>query len=690
MNRMTERYAHSPKWQILALAVLIPHAVFAQEELSFAEKLASLFPEGIDPLLFLGGIMLVLLLLLLLFALRSEKKAKRLKSISTELDQTRQRLLETQQILKETESNFKANSRHHKDTLNNAQIGIFQMDASGKCIYINQALQEISGLYPKKALRDGLLPAIHPEDRDRFNREWKKFIESRQVNITIPFRFLRSKDKTTPVLCRANKLFDPRKNVEGYVGWISDLTQEKKMLVEQETRSRRYIRFIQEAVGGYFHLSPDEPVPLVSSPHQMAKSIMLSMSLENCNEDFADLYDLPPKKLRGSTIDSMQGGCGPFKNVESIQKFIEAGYKWTSMELIRQDTHGNRIYMLCDVIGQIENDHLVGIWGTLRNISKERYEKSELSLQLRLLRRILDTLPVDIFAKDVRCKYLYANQKLSTRTGIPREDWHGKTINQLIQKAPKDYDRTAFKVMKTGQLIREEHLCEIGKDPEWKETIQIPLISDEGIVEGLAGLSINIDARKEKEKELQKQHHILEEQIKRLEERLRKQKTKLEKEAHKHTKWEEEIHKIEGTYSQLDGEIAKRKKLETLLETTRNELGKYRKEFGEEHSRREQIESHLKKARTLMENTRMRVANLTTKLNKEISTRKTLERQLAEKTAELEKCKKHSTDSSQPKSEPLKTQLSELQQTDEDLGNKLEAIQKALHHGGSNEEGSKK
>jgi len=619
-RRATQGYGTRHAMQAIVLA-MVPAVSMAQ-----GRQLAAAFPVEMSMTAFLiiGGLLVLSIILFFVFQKRFNSTHQELTDLATELDNTRQRLAETKKALEETGQELQGTTQRYQGILFDAQVGMFQMDLDGTCTYINSAMEELSGLYSKKAFKEGIQSAIHPDDRERFDREWKAFAESDKP-LAIRFRFKRPRGgRETHVLCKATKVLNSRKDAESYIGWISDTTPFHEEQLRQEAIAARYARFIDETVEGYYQLVPEKPIPLSDSPEKMAKAIMSGMVLASCNETFAAQYGSTPAALEGNRIDALDGGCGPLKNSEFVKQLIEAEYKLLDLESVRQDPRGNRLILLNNVVGLVENNALVGIWGSQRNISQQKREKEALASQARFMHRILDALPADVHVKDTRCRYLYASRKLADRTGIPQEEWIGKTIFEIMPATPRNHDKSAIEVMKSGKLARAERSYESQGKTGYMETLQIPLVSGDGLVEGMVGLSIDITDRKEKEAEarrdilrkLRLREAELEEKKKEFLEKLEERKqaemelrhneknllslqkqlkeqlasrlAELESETDKRKKWEElisikedELRKVEE-YSnarsrQLEGEIASRKQAEARLEANLAELEKHRK-----------------------------------------------------------------------------------------------------------------
>ncbi len=510
----------------MALATLWPEVTHAQ----MVNSVKSTFPVEMSMTAFLivGALLICSIILFFLFQQRFNAANRQLKDMITELGTTREHLTETNQTLEKSQQDLKQTTTRYQNILFDAQIGMFQMNLEGTCTYINSSLQELSGLYPKKALKEGFQSAIHPDDRKRFDQAWKSFIEE-DTPLSLNFRFRNSKDDETHVACRANKVLNKRKEVESYIGWISDVTpfHEEQRLEKAETL--RLARFVDETVEGYYHLAADPPIPLNASADKMAATIMEKMKLIECSETFAALYGTSVESLIGKGINELSGGCGPFKNNDAIKTLITSNYKLAAVESVRQDPRGNRLNLINHVIGLVEGKTLVGIRGAQRNVSQERREQEELSSQAQFMHRILDALPADVHVKDTRCRYLYASRKLADRTGIPQQDWIGKTIFEVMPATSRDHDKNAISVMKSGKLSRIERPYETRNKSGWMETLQIPLVSDDGLVEGTVGLSFEISDRKSKEELVQRERQQLEQHLKHRTDELEKSKSEYAK-----------------------------------------------------------------------------------------------------------------------------------------------------------------
>ncbi len=583
--------------------------------------------------LLLALLLLVSIVLFLIFQRRFSKTNRELKDLTSELASTRTRLSDTAKELEITQKDLKAMANRYQGILFDAEVGMFQIDTEGKCTYVNSALQDMSGLYQKKAMQEGLASAVHPEDRPAFEEAWKAFVEKDEPFIrNFRFQYKRGREvHEFHAYCRANKVLNAKKEVESYIGWVTDVSDFHRLQLREQTNTARYNHFVNEAIEGFFRLMPEKPISLAGTPDRIAGNIMEQMVLTECNDTFAALYGSATSDLGGKTIGELHGGCGPFRNKEDVARFVEDGCKFINVESVKQDPGGSRLNLVNDVIGIIEDNQLVGIWGAQRNISQQKREKAELGNQVRFMHRILNTLPADVHVKDTRCRYLYASKKMADRTGIAQEEWIGKTINEVIPGTKREHDQLAVEAMKSKKLMRAERPYDVRGKAGWMETLQIPLVSDEGLVEGVIGLSLDVTDRKNVEQIARQKQAELESQLQQVRSDLSQSRNEYGKTA---TALSEALQKLKVAEAEktnreheYNEKLAERKRVEETLRRSEEALQSRQRQLEEKLSKRlHELESETDKRKKWEELLAIREEEL----HKLETLAKELEQQLAE------------------------------------------------------------
>jgi len=450
-----------------------------------------------------GLLLLVSLVLLFIYRARFKKAQEQCLSLRPELKLTQDRLDETSTHLENTTRKLDETRYRHQSLLDEAVAGIFKMDRAGDFTYINSKLAELSGMTSKQVVREGLAQVVHPEDQERVRAEWNA-LRDQHESLCSTFRFLRADDTVVTVICQMYAMKGSDQAVAAYLGLITDVTELHNESAAFRDGERRIHSFIEESAGGLYKLIPDEPITVDSEPDEIAERIYKSMSLASCNSSFAAFYDKPADELTGARLDALPGGCGPFTDLESVKAFVKSGFKFLETETARKDQRGNHLCLQNHAVGIVEDGYLVGIWGTQRDFSRQKREAEALDSRLQFLEKILNTLPGDVRVKDTRCRFLYVNPGMAERTGIPAEDWIGKTVFELMPATPRDFNKNSIEVMKTGEMSRTVGPYETPDGKGWAESFEIPLAGSEGLIEGSVSLSLEVTDRVNAELALQK------------------------------------------------------------------------------------------------------------------------------------------------------------------------------------------
>lgn len=105
-------------------------------------------------------------------------------------------------------------------------VGIFQIDAGGDCLFVNQRWSEISGLSPEQAAARGWMQSIATEDRETVVASWHEALAS-GAEWSRDFRYQSAAGKITWVTAAAAPQHDNTGALAGYLGSTLDITARK-------------------------------------------------------------------------------------------------------------------------------------------------------------------------------------------------------------------------------------------------------------------------------------------------------------------------------------------------------------------------------------------------------------------------------------------------------------------------------
>jgi DNA-binding CsgD family transcriptional regulator len=143
----------------------------------------------------------------------------------------------------------------------------------------------------------------------------------------------------------------------------------------------------------------DKPLPVQLPIEQQEGHMLKHAYLAECNLTFVKMYDYEdPSNLIGVRFPQLFDNA-EISNMMNLRTFLKEGYQLRKTESIEIGKNGIRKYFLNDVIGVIEDDHLVRVWGIQKDIS---VEKSQREILKRLTPEKLKILKTTIEGKTMK------------------------------------------------------------------------------------------------------------------------------------------------------------------------------------------------------------------------------------------------------------------------------------------------
>ena len=144
----------------------------------------------------------------------------------------------------------------------------------------------------------------------------------------------------------------------------------------------------------------------------------------------------------------------------------------------------------------------------LRDIAARRRAEEALADQHNLLSSIIDTIPDNIFVKDVKGRYIMSNRAHNRYLNLGESQGvEGRTVfDYFPPELAKQYDRDDHRVLETGRSLRnqEEPGIPDGASERWFSTTKVPLKEPGGRILGLVCVSSEVTDRKKAEERLKR------------------------------------------------------------------------------------------------------------------------------------------------------------------------------------------
>jgi PAS domain S-box-containing protein len=107
-------------------------------------------------------------------------------------------------------------------------VGIFRTDARGGFLYVNNRWCEVAGITQADAVGTGWMRTLHPDDRERVAAQWQGAVRQGS-GFNSDYRFVSHEGQITWVLEQAVPTTDAGGMVTGYIGTLTDVTEQKQM-----------------------------------------------------------------------------------------------------------------------------------------------------------------------------------------------------------------------------------------------------------------------------------------------------------------------------------------------------------------------------------------------------------------------------------------------------------------------------
>jgi PAS domain S-box-containing protein len=105
-----------------------------------------------------------------------------------------------------------------------APVGIYELDRSGDCLFVNDYWCELAGVEAEAALGRGWEDVIHSDDLPSVIAEWESAFE-RGREFALEYRYLRADGEVVWVSGRAVAIRDAEDEVLAYLGMVVDITE---------------------------------------------------------------------------------------------------------------------------------------------------------------------------------------------------------------------------------------------------------------------------------------------------------------------------------------------------------------------------------------------------------------------------------------------------------------------------------
>lgn len=427
-----------------------------------------------------------------------------------------------EQVEKRT-AELRESEQYNRALFNQSPIGLALTAMDGRLVDVNPAYANIIGRTIEETLN---LTYWDITPKCYAKQEQKQLDTLNSIGSYGPYEkeYIRKDGHLVPVQLQGLII---EKGSEKFI-WssVEDITERKRAEEKIRISEERFRSFVEQASEGIYLFELKQQIPVNMPVDEQIKEIYKG-DIAECNDVQAKMYGYSKAdEVIGKLLSEFHGGTDNPENIEFLRLFIESGYRITNAISSEVDKDGNPVWFSNNVIGIVENDYLVRIWGTQTDITERKRAEEKISRyneRLRILNNLNRVISSNLDLEKVWDKFIEEMGRLIQldRTSIvllndAKDEW--AIVRQWTRHTPAfttgEWRKVHGSVIELVIQNRKPFIeNEIGEKGEWPESeflrkegihsqILLPLIIQSEIVGILTQASSKPNAYSETDLEI--------------------------------------------------------------------------------------------------------------------------------------------------------------------------------------------
>jgi len=275
---------------------------------------------------------------------------------------------------------------------------------------------------------------------------------------------------------------------------VVSLLAEGRMIKEM-VEARQKLKISEQKFRSLYELSP---IAYILSDYETGEILDFNSSFETATayskEDLRNLRyaDIVPDSSRHKLINFLKevdskGTYGPFEHM-----------------FVKKDGTAYPVLISGSLVGNKKGRKL--LWSTAQDISEVKKKEKQIREEQKLLKTLIDNLPLNVYIKDLESRKVLVNKSELTYCGRTDEsEVLGKNDREFYDEESAQISREEdLSVINNLSPILRKETISVKKDGTLTTfmTSKIPLIAPDGKASGLIGISMDISDLKQQEQEL--------------------------------------------------------------------------------------------------------------------------------------------------------------------------------------------
>ena len=343
------------------------------------------------------------------------------------------------------ETKLRQSERRFQVLADHAPVGIFETDAEGNCIFVNEKWCSLAGMPAETARGRGWVAALHPDDRQKVFDEWYAAAQA-GCEFASEYRFRRPDGATSWLKGSARALRRNDGQITGYIGTVTDITD--LMLSEQASADLAH----------KLQLVADALPALISY-------VDASAQYRFNNRAYVDWFGHAREDIQGKHMRHVLGEEA-FKRVQPYVEAALSGQRVQYEAEVPYKTGGTR-YIHAEYVPHLQPNGVAGFYALITDITQRKEAEEHTQMLLRevnhraknllavvqaIARQTVQDEHPATFAErfSARLLALGASQDL-----LVQSNWRGVDLNRLIRSQLAHLDD----LVGTRVVLGDEPLC---------------------------------------------------------------------------------------------------------------------------------------------------------------------------------------------------------------------------------------
>ncbi len=265
------------------------------------------------------------------------------------------------------------------------------------------------------------------------------------------------------------------------ISMFYDITEQRNAQVALQASEQKYRNFVEQSMEGIWFLAFDRPIPIELPAEEQVDWIYTYGYISECNDVLAHMYGYSSSvEMKGARLLQLQAGESLNQiNYQATLKLVKEGYRSGNRETWEVTRDGKTVYFLNNSVGIINDNHLVGLWGSQLDITMLKKTEDALRRSEARTRALLDAIPDMIFEFNSDGIILQFIASTINQPLLPPEQFLGKSIEEVLPASVADQTMFAIeRVLESGHVHAFDYQLVQNDETKTFEARLTPLSAD--------------------------------------------------------------------------------------------------------------------------------------------------------------------------------------------------------------------